>query len=132
MDLFKLTGKVALVTGGTSGIGQAVCECLAKAGADVIAVGSSGKFEETQIRVTEQGRRFHGITANLNDMEQVKKLVPEAVAHFGRLDILVNNAGIIRRAPSVDFSEADWDEVMNVNLKSAFILSQAAARVFIE
>lgn len=130
MDLFRLDGKVALVTGGTSGIGQAICECMATAGADVVGVGSSGRFDETRARVEAQGRVFHGITADLNDMDAVKRIVPEAVGLTGKLDILVNNAGIIRRSPCVDFSEADWDEVMNVNLKSAFLLSQAAAREF--
>jgi len=132
MKMFSLEGKTALVTGGTTGIGQAICECMARAGADVIAVGSSGRFSDTQMRVENNGRRFHGITCDLSDMEQVRNLVPAAVAKFDRLDILVNNAGIIKRAPSLEFSEADWDLVMNVNLKSAFLLSQAAARVFLE
>jgi 2-deoxy-D-gluconate 3-dehydrogenase len=132
MDLFRLDGKVALITGGTAGIGQAICECMALAGADIVAVGSSGNFEETRTRVEAAGRRFHGIKADLSKTDQVKMLVPDAKHVFGRLDILVNNAGIIRRAPSVEFLESDWDEVMDVNLKSAFFLSQAAARIFLE
>jgi len=132
MNMFSLKGKTALVTGGTTGIGQAICECMAEAGADVIAVGSSGNFSDTQSRVENKGRRFHGITCDLSDMEQVKSLIPNAVTNYGRLDILVNNAGIIKRSPSLEFSEEDWDLVMNVNLKSAFLLSQAAAKVFLE
>lgn len=132
MEMFRLEGKVALVTGGTAGIGLAICECMAEAGADVVAVGSSGKFEATRSAVERFARRFYSITADLSDMEQVRTLVPDAVKLAGRLDILVNNAGVIRRTPCVEFSEEDWDYVMNVNLKSAFLLSQSAAKVFLE
>lgn len=130
--MFRLDRQVALVTGGTTGIGQAVCGCMAEAGADVVAVGSSGRFDDTRILVEGHGQRFHGITADLAVMDQVTRLVQDAKQAFGRLDILVNNAGIIRRAPSLEFSEADWDAVMNVNLKAAFFLAQAAARIFLE
>ena len=132
MDMFRLDGKIALVTGATAGIGQAICECMAAAGADVVGVGSSGNFADTKAAVEALGKRFEGISADLSQMDQVKGLVDRATAVWGRLDILVNNAGIIRRAPSVDFTEEDWDAVMNVNLKSAFFLAQAAARVFLE
>lgn len=132
MANFRLDGQVALVTGGTAGIGQAICKAMAEAGADVAAVGSSGRFDVTRPAVNAHGRRFLGITADLSDMHRVQELVPEIVAEFGQLDILVNNAGIIRRAPSLEFSEADWDAVMDVNLKAAFFLSQAAAQQFVE
>ncbi len=132
MKIFRLDGQVALVTGGTAGIGEAICGCMAEAGADVIAVGSSGRFDEVRPVVEGHGRRFHGMTADLSVVGEARSLVPAAVEVFGHIDILVNNAGIIRRSPSVDFSEEDWDVVMNVNLKSAFFLSQAAARVFLK
>ncbi len=132
MEIFRLDGQVAMVTGGTAGIGMAICGCMAEAGADVVAVGSSGHFDDVRPLVEMHGRRFHGIRADLANMDEVRLLVPETVDVLGRIDILVNNAGIIRRAPSIDVSEEDWDTVMNVNLKSAFLLSQAAARVFMK
>lgn len=132
MDMFRVDGKVALVTGGTAGIGQAICECMAGAGADVVAVGSSGQFDNTRTAVEAHGRQFHGITADLSDMAQVRNLVPAVVDALGKIDILVNNAGIVRRTPCTDFSEEDWDYVMNINLKAAFFLSQAAAKKFLE
>jgi len=130
--LFDLSGKVALVTGCTSGIGQAMAVALAEAGADVIGVGSSGNFAEAEQGCRGCGRAFHGITADLGNMDEVRAVVPRAVQLAGRLDILVNNAGIIRRAPSLEFSEEDWDAVMNVNLKSCFFLAQAAALQFVQ
>ncbi len=132
MEMFRLDGKIALITGGTAGIGQAICEGMAAAGADVVAVGSSGRFDETKASVEIHGRKFYGITADLSDMVQVQQLVSETVKVLGRIDILVNNAGIIRRTACTDFSEEDWDYVMNVNLKAAFFLAQAAAKAFLE
>ena len=131
-SLFSLEGKCAIVTGATSGIGQAMARALAEAGADVAGVGSSGNFAETESLVKPTGRKFVSITADLANMDDVRKVVPHAVQALGRLDILINNAGTIRRAPSVDFSEQDWDDVMTINLKSAFFLAQAAARVYLE
>lgn len=131
-SVFNLTSKTALVTGATTGIGQAMCVALAEAGADVAGVGSSGNFAETQAAVEATGRRFVGIQANLEKMEETRTVVSRAIEALGGIDILVNNAGIIKRAPSLEFSEADWDAVMNVNVKSAFFLAQAAARHFVE
>jgi 2-dehydro-3-deoxy-D-gluconate 5-dehydrogenase len=132
LSLFSLEGKVAVVTGATAGSGQAMCVALAKAGADIVGVGSSGNFTATQPEVAACGTRFSGIQCDLSRMEEVRRLIPEAQTVFGRIDVLVNNAGIIRRTPSTDFSEEDWDAVMNVNVKAAFFLAQAAANVFIE
>ena len=131
-SLFSLENKCAIVTGATSGIGQAMAAALAEAGANVAGVGSSGNFAETEGLVKAAGRKFVPITADLSVMDDVYKVVPAAHAALGRLDILINNAGTIRRSPSVDFSEKDWDDVMMINLKSAFFLSQAIARVFLE
>ncbi|HOA72603.1 MAG TPA: 2-dehydro-3-deoxy-D-gluconate 5-dehydrogenase KduD [Phycisphaerae bacterium] len=132
LDLFKLDGKVAIVTGATSGLGQAIAIALSQAGADVAGVGSSGKFAETQAAVEKSGRRFLGIQADLSKLENIAPTVAQARSELGRIDILVNNAGIIRRTPSIDFSEKDWDDVVNLNLKSVFFMSQAVARVFLE
>ncbi|WP_334163966.1 2-dehydro-3-deoxy-D-gluconate 5-dehydrogenase KduD [Phenylobacterium sp.] len=128
---FSLDGKVAVVTGANTGLGQAIAVALAQAGADVAAVGRSG-MDETAAAVAATGRRFHAVSADLGSTEPVPRIVAETVEALGGLDILVNNAGIIRRADALDFTEADWDAVMDVNLKSAFFLSQACARVMIE
>ncbi len=132
LSQFKLDGRVAIVTGATTGIGQAMSVALAEAGADIAGVGSSGKFDETREAVEATGRRFSGVTADLSRMDSIEKIVAQTRRDFGRIDILVNNAGAIRRAPSLEFTEKDWDDVVNLNLKVAFFLSQAVARVFVE
>lgn len=128
--LFDLGGKVALVTGGNAGLGQGIALALAKAGAD-IAVASRQPATETAALVQALGRRCVELRADLTSIEPIPGMMFSTLSAFGRLDILVNNAGTIRRADAVDFSEQDWDDVMNVNLKSAFFLCQAAGRHFI-
>jgi 2-deoxy-D-gluconate 3-dehydrogenase len=132
LSLFNLDGKVAIVTGATSGLGQAMAEALASAGASVAGVGSSENFDDTQVAVERAGQRFLRIQADLSTMDSIPRIVREAREAFGRIDILVNNAGIVRRAPAIDYTESDWDTVMQIDLKSAFFLAQAVARVFIE
>ena len=127
---FSLEGKVALVTGANTGLGQGIALALAEAGADIAAAGIV-PAEETGEKVKALGRRFLNIDANLISIEPVSRIVEETVKGLGGLDILVNNAGLIRRADAVDFSEKDWDDVMNVNIKSAFFMSQAVGRHFI-
>lgn len=124
---FDLTGKVAVVTGANTGIGQGIAVALAQAGAAIAAVGRSSMEETTSI-VETTGVRFVSIMADLGTIAPVSSIVEETVSSLGGLDILVNNAGIIRRNDAIDFTEEDWDTVMNTNLKSAFFLSQAAAR----
>ena len=124
---FDLTGKVALVTGANTGIGQGIAVALAQAGADIAAV-DVVSLDETKGLVEAAGRKFHGIHADLTSIAPVQGLVEETVGKFGGLDILVNNAGLIRRADAVDFSEADWDLVMNINIKTVFFLCQAFGR----
>ena len=124
---FDLTGRSALVTGANTGIGQAIAVALAEAGADVAVAGRTAPVE-TQQMVERAGRRFVSIAADFTSIEPVPRIMEEAVAGLGHVDILVNNAGIIRRADSIDFTEADWDEVMNVNIKSVFFLCQAFGR----
>lgn len=127
---FSLEGRVALVTGANTGLGQGIALALAEAGADIAAAGIAPPTE-TEAKVKALGRRFVAIDANLISIEPVERIVRETVAGLGGLDILVNNAGLIRRADAVDFSEQDWDDVMNVNIKSAFFMSQAAGKHFI-
>lgn len=124
---FDLTGKVALVTGANTGIGQAIAVALAEAGADVAIAGRS-EPAETLARLAATGRRSLDLRADLTSIAPVEGLVGDVLAAFGRIDILVNNAGIIRRADLLDFSEEDWDAVLDTNLKTLFFLSQAAAR----
>ena len=124
---FSLEGQVALVTGANTGLGQAIAVGLAAAGADIIAVGRSAP-SETAAQVAALGRGLHAVPADLSSIAPIEGEVEEAFRAMGRVDILVNNAGVIRRADSLDFSEADWDAVMDTNLKSAFFLAQAVAR----
>lgn len=133
LDLFKLDGKVALVTGAGRGLGQAMAIALAEAGADVAGLGS-GSLNDTAARVQALGRRFLPLKFDLLEAhaEDMTKVVEQVVVGLGALDILVNNAGTIRRAPVLEFSEKDWDDVMQVNLKAAFLLSQAAGQVMVK
>ena len=123
---FDLTGRIALVTGANTGLGQAIAVALAEAGAGIVAVGRSA-MDETEALIREKGRSFKAVAADLATLEPIARIVAEA-SELGRIDVLVNNAGIIRRADALDFTEADWDAVVDVNLKSAFFLSQAVAR----
>jgi 2-dehydro-3-deoxy-D-gluconate 5-dehydrogenase len=126
-DPFSLAGRIAVVTGANSGLGQAIAVALAAAGADIAAVGRS-PADETAARVRAEGRRFLSIEADLSSTAACTEIVEKVSAGLGGIDILVNNAGAIRRREALEFSEADWDAVMDVNLKTVFFLSQAAAR----
>jgi 2-deoxy-D-gluconate 3-dehydrogenase len=119
LDQFKLYGRVALVTGASTGLGAAIAVALAAAGAQVCRHGNTHSTPD-------------GITGDLSKPETAKALVEQTLERFGRLDILINNAGTIRRAPSVDYSEDDWTTVIEVNLSSVFRLSQLAGRHMIE
>lgn len=124
--IFDLTGKTAIVTGANTGIGQAIAVGLVKAGARIAAVGRSDMSETAEL--IGDSAKILTIKADLSTLEPIQRIVDETIAWGGDIDILVNNAGIIRRADALDFSEADWDDVMDINLKSLFFLSQAVAR----
>ncbi len=130
--LFDLTGMTALVTGGAQGIGAALAIGLAEAGADV-AVVDQQTAELTLDVIRSLGRTAVGIVRDLagTTPESAAALIEQSVRYLGKLDICVNNAGIIRRAPALEFSAADWSSVLDVNLTSAFFLAQAAARHFV-
>jgi 2-dehydro-3-deoxy-D-gluconate 5-dehydrogenase len=130
LDQFSLAGKVAIVTGCRTGLGQGMAIGLAEAGADIFGI-DLRDLEETAGMVGALGRKFSGMDLDLSITGVADAVADGAVKAFGRIDILINNAGIIRRADAIDFTEKDWDEVMNVNLKTVFFLSQAAARRFI-
>ncbi len=129
LDLFRLDGKVALVTGPGRGLGQGMAIGLAEAGADIAGLYRS-TYKDTQAQVQALGRRFLAVQCDLAEasVADLGAIVDRVVQDLGRLDILVNNAGIIRRTPALEFSEQDWDDVIQVNLKAAFFLAQAAAR----
>lgn len=127
MSSFDLSGKVAVVTGANTGIGQGIALALAEAGADIAAVGRSRALE-TASKIHALGRKCELIDADLSSIAPVEGVVSQVVDSLGSLDILVNNAGIIRREDSLDFTEADWDAVMDTNLKVLFFLCQAAAK----
>ncbi len=133
LDRFRLDGQVALVTGAAQGLGQGYAIALAEAGADVAALDRS-EVSETSNVIIEQGRRVTQIKCDLRDasVDSLNKIVGDVVLQMGRLDILVNNAGIIRRTPALEFHETDWDDVLQINLKAVFFLSQAAARVMVK
>ena len=126
-DLFSLAGRTAMVTGANTGLGQAMAVALAEAGADIVAVGRSAAAD-TEGLVRAAGRAFHFVQADLGQPNISGDVIAAAKAVAAAPDILVNNAGIIRRNDALDFTEEDWDAVMDVNLKTAFFLSQAAAR----
>jgi len=132
MNLFRLDGQKALVTGASKGIGAAIAVALAEAGADVACHGNSNAPGETADRVRALGRQALAVQADLGQRDSAKTLVGDVLGQFERIDILVNNAGTIRRAPAVDFSEADWDAVIDVNLNSLFRLCQLAGRGMLE
>jgi 2-deoxy-D-gluconate 3-dehydrogenase len=130
LDRFQLGQRVAIVTGCNTGLGQGMALALAQAGADIVGVNVSAP-DETREQVEAAGRRFLDLRADLSDVASLPGLVDQARAWGGRIDILVNNAGIIRREDAIKFTEKDWDDVVDLNLKTVFFFSQAVARHFI-
>jgi len=126
-SLFDLTGKAALVTGASTGLGRGMTLALASAGADVLLVDHVAS-ESVAEEVRALGARAFPLTLDLSQTGSAASAVDSAIRQLGRVDILVNNAGIIRRAPAVEFTEKDWDDVMTLNARTVFFLAQAAAR----
>ena len=131
MDFFSLKGKVAVVTGGNTGLGQAYVVALAKAGADLFVVTYDRAWDETRAMVEAEGRKIEFFQADLTDRTQVSKTVEECIKVYGKIDILVNNAGTIRRAPLLEYKDEDWDAVMAINLDSVYHLSQDVAKIMV-
>jgi len=132
LESFKLDGKVAIVTGGAVGLGRGMALGLAEAGADIVAVGHTVEDSGVVAEIEALGRKAIYIQADLMSTKPIQGIVDKAVETFGHVDILVNNAGIIRREDSVNFSEQDWDDVMNINVKTVFFFSQAVANQFLK
>ncbi len=131
LDLFKLDNKVAIVTGSGRGLGQGLALGLAEAGADIALVDVID-MSETAAKIESLGRKVVQINADLSDKACVPEIISKTKDALGSIDILFNNAGIIRRAPITDFTEKDWDDVMNINIRTVFFLAQAVAKVMIE
>ncbi len=131
LDQFRLDGKVAMVTGASSILGQEICRGLAEAGADIVGV-DYVEMAETQREVEATGRMFLGVVANLLNIEPIHGILNHALRTFGEINILVNNAGVVHKTDVLDFTEKDWDEVMNLNMKTFFFFSQALAKQFIK
>ncbi|GLO63934.1 2-deoxy-D-gluconate 3-dehydrogenase [Vibrio sp. MACH09] len=127
---FNLEGKTAIVTGCDTGLGQGMALGLAQAGCNIVGV-NIVEPSETIEKIDAIGGQFLDIRANLMKLDDIPSIIDQAVSQFGRIDILVNNAGIIRREDAIEFSEQDWDDVMNINIKSVFFMSQAVAKQFI-
>lgn len=128
LDMFKLDGKVAIVTGSNTGLGQGVCKAFAEAGAKVVGVSRRPSTETAEMI----GENFYNVIADLSACNVIPRIIEETLAKFGRIDILVNNAGIIKRQDSIEFSEENWDSVININLKTVFFLTQAVAQQFLK
>ena len=126
LNAFRLDGHVALVTGASAGLGAAMAIALAEAGADVAVHGNSRSPADAVARIEAAGRRAMSVTGDLGDRSVSGRLIGDVVSQLGRLDILVNNAGLIRRAPAAEYSDEDWDRVIEVDLTSAFRLARAA------
>jgi len=131
LDQFKLDGKVAVVTGGSRGLGQGMALGLAEAGADIALVDVLD-MSDSKEQIEKLGRKCIKITADLSKKESVDCIVDTTVRQMGGIDILFNNAGIIRRAPITEFTEKDWDDVMNINIRTLFFLSQAVGKQMIK
>ncbi|OEF22764.1 2-dehydro-3-deoxy-D-gluconate 5-dehydrogenase KduD [Vibrio rumoiensis] len=130
LNAFNLEGKVAIVTGCDTGLGQGMALGLAQAGCKVVGVNYTAP-EETIELMNAGGHTFLDVRANLLKQDDIPTIIEKALAEFGQIDILVNNAGIIRREDAIEFSEQNWDDVMNINSKTVFFMSQAVAKQFI-
>ena len=131
LDRFRLDGKVALITGGTSGIGRAIVEGFAEAGADV-AVVSRTPNSELADAITSMGRQYLHHSTDLSDRNQTRKVVSTVIEAMGGLDILVNNSGVLPRSPAEAFAEGDWDATLEVNLSATFLLCREAGKYMIQ
>ncbi|GKU82154.1 SDR family oxidoreductase [Niallia sp. NCCP-28] len=129
--MFRLDGKVAAVTGATRGIGRQIALALAEAGATVALLQRNTTDDTVQKEIEAIGQKSIIVECDLENPTQVKNAIPAVIDRLGSIDILVNNAGIQRRSPSLEFSESDWDDVINVNLKSVWLLCQAAGKYMV-
>ncbi|MCI9063053.1 MAG: 2-dehydro-3-deoxy-D-gluconate 5-dehydrogenase KduD [Clostridia bacterium] len=131
LEMFSLEGKNAIVTGSSRGLGQEMCIALAKAGANIVGVSSSSS-EETKEKVEQIGKKFVEIQADLTKTDKIEEIIETAKKELGSIDILINNAGMIKREDALEYSEENWDNVINLNLRTLFFLSQKVAQEFVK
>lgn len=131
LDMFNLKGKVAVVTGANTGLGQGMAVALGQAGAKVVGV-ARRSCEDTKKKIEEFGGEFTEVIADLSTTEPVQRILDDALAAYGRVDILVNNAGLIKRIDAIEYDEESWDQVVSVNQKVVFFLSQAFAKQYVK
>ena len=131
VDMFRLDGQVGIVTGASRGLGASMAVALAEAGADVALV-ARGDMHEVEREIRDLGRRTIAIQADLEDRKSADAIISKVLSSFGQADVLINNAGIIRRANVIEYSDEDWDAVIEVNLRSVFSLSRAFAKALVE
>lgn len=133
LEIFDLNGKVAMVTGGTRGLGEVAAMALAKAGADVAVCGrNQDDLDRVSKAVLELGRKAAGFSLDVTSKHNIRAGVDRILDEFGRVDILVNNAGVNHRVPVLDYSEEAWDLVIDTNLKGYFLVTQAIAPQMLE
>ena len=129
MNFFRLDGKVAIVTGGNTGLGQAYAVALAKAGADLVIPTYDNNWDETRELIEKEGKKVVFVQGDLTKKEDRAKVVEAAMNEYGKIDVLINNAGTIRRTPLLEYKEEDWNAVMDINLNAVYFLSQDVARI---
>ena len=129
MNFFRLYGKVAIVTGGNTGLGQAYAVALAKAGADLVIPTYDNNWDETRELIEKEGKKVVFVQGDLTKKEDRAKVVEAAMNEYGKIDVLINNAGTIRRTPLLEYKEEDWNAVMDINLNAVYFLSQDVARI---
>lgn len=132
LNFFNLEGKVAIVTGGNTGLGMAYAEALAAAGADLLVTTFDNNVEEVKTKVEALGKKITFVQGDLTKKEFVQEVVDTCVKEYGKIDILVNNAGTIRRAPLLEYKDEDWEAVMNINLNAVYYLSKKVAEIMVE
>ncbi len=132
MDFFSLAGKVAIVTGGNSGLGQGYAVALAKAGANLFIVTHDTNWDETKALIENEGSKVSFIQGDITKKETISDIVKTCLEVYGKIDILVNNAGTIRRAPLLEYKDEDWNAVIDLNLSAQYFLSQSVAKVMTE
>ncbi|GBF11272.1 SDR family NAD(P)-dependent oxidoreductase [Tepidibacillus sp. HK-1] len=133
MDLFRLDGKVAVVTGSGKGIGKAMALGLAEAGADLVIVARTEEdIQQTVLEVEQKGRKAIGISTDVKKKEEIEKMVAKTLDTFGKIDVLVNNAGMNIRTPALDVPEEEWELIIQTNMKSVFLASQAVGKHMVE
>ena len=132
LDFFNLKGKVAIVTGGNTGLGMAYAEALAKSGADLLVTSFDDNIQEVKELVEGAGRKIVFVKGDLTKKETINEVVDTCLKEYGKIDILVNNAGTIRRAPLLEYKDEDWEAVMNINLNAVYYLSRKVAKIMVE